>query len=347
MVVCWLLAAAPALAQAALPLHLRWHAPGACPAASEVHAELARLARVREGFALEPLHADVEVARERGVYRARLHTTHAGHAGTRSLDARDCATLVKSVALVLALSFGEGVEVTPSAATATAATEAASRGIPEAQSTTAPTAAPAPTPLAAPTGTAPAPGPATQPQQDASALDTAPAPRPLRTRGTWHYLVGVGTQINLLGPAMASVSAQLELERKALSLGLRATGSFAPERAVTAEVDTRFSAASAVLEACGVLGNRSLSGSLCGGGHAGMLHGSSSGAIEGGSYAPWGALSASAALTWPRSFWLRLRLQAGLAVSLYRARFVIKGLDEVERVGQLVPELALLMLFAP
>jgi hypothetical protein len=346
MVVCWLLAAAPALSQAALPLHLHWHAPGTCPATSEVHAELARLARVREGFALEPLHADVEVARERGVYRARLHTRHAGHAGTRSLDARDCATLVKSVALVLALSFGEGVEVAPSTATADAA-DAASQGAPEAQSTKAPTAAAAPTPLTAPTVTTPAPGPATQPQQRASALDAAPAPPPLRTRGTWHYLVGVGTQINLLGPAMASVSAQLELERKALSLGLRATGSFAPERAVTTDVDARFSAASAVLEACGVLGKRSLSGSLCGGGHAGMLHGSSSGAIEGGSYAPWGALSASAALTWPRSFWLRLRLQAGLAASLYRARFVIKGLDEVERVGQLVPELALLMLFTP
>jgi hypothetical protein len=334
MVVWWLLAAVlaskhSALAQAALPLELSWRAPALCPGVGEVHAELARMARVRAGFALEPLHAEVSVALERGVYRARLRTTHAGRAGARSLDARDCTTLVKSVALVLALSFGEGVEV------AAAETNAAEADRSAASAEAAP----------APGATARAESAAAS-GKDAAIGAAGPRSSP-RVRAAWHYLLGVGTQLNLLGPAMASVSAQVELERKALQLGLRATGSFGPERAVSADVAARFSAASAALEACGVLGAGSVTGSLCGAGHVGVLHGSSSGASDGRSNAPWAALSASAALTWPRSYWLRLRLQAGLAVSLYRARFVIEGLSEVERAGQLVPELALLMLFAP
>jgi hypothetical protein len=37
----------------------------------------------------------------------------------------------------------------------------------------------------------------------------------------------------------------------------------------------------------------------------------------------------------------------GLAVSLHRPRFVIEGLGDVERVGRLVPDVALLLVFTP
>jgi hypothetical protein len=79
----------------------------------------------------------------------------------------------------------------------------------------------------------------------------------------------------------------------------------------------------------------------------GVIHGSSSGAAHGASDAPWYALSGSVALTWPRTFWLRLRAEAGLAAPLYRARFVIDGLGTVERVARVVPEFALQLVFAP
>lgn len=321
-----------------MPLALTWRAPATCPTADVLRLELGQMARQREGFVLQPVEAHVEVALAAGVYRADLRTTHDGRQGVRQLAARDCSALSKSVALVLALTFGEGVELTPGAS--------ASPDLPAA-----PAAQPAQVGPDTPRESErerPAPA-AAEPSSESSraeprassAASRALAPLALR------YALGAGVQLGLIGSAAAQVSALFELELAPLSLGLRASGSFAPSQSNTADIDSRFSAGSVALQACGALPLGPLSAALCGAGQLGVLHGSSSGAAHGASNAPWYAVSGRVALTWPRTFWLRLRAEAGLAVSLNRARFVIDGLGEVERVARVVPELALLMVFAP
>src|SRR5512139_886504 len=91
---------------AALPLELSWQAPSECPTASDVHAELARIASAAPGEDLQPLKADVAVAHSGARYTAQLRTEHEGLVGERTLQAEDCATLARSVTLVLALAFG-------------------------------------------------------------------------------------------------------------------------------------------------------------------------------------------------------------------------------------------------
>ncbi|HEX6240178.1 MAG TPA: hypothetical protein VFZ61_04775, partial [Polyangiales bacterium] len=212
--IVWLLLCAPAVAHATLPLELRWQAPAECPASDAVEAELGRLARVRAGFALELLSAEVTVTRAVGSYQAHMRTLHAGQTGVRTLDARDCTTLVRTVALVLALTFGEGVELQPTSPAASEARAATSAGTELA-------AAPAPPAREQ----EPAAQPAQADRSDQQAARGSQQPAPL----SWRYALGAGAQFGLLGAVMASVAGQAELERSALQLALRLAGSFAPE----------------------------------------------------------------------------------------------------------------------
>jgi hypothetical protein len=57
--------------------------------------------------------------------------------------------------------------------------------------------------------------------------------------------------------------------------------------------------------------------------------------------APWTALTAAAFVSWPRRYWLQLRIEAIISLALSRPRFVIESLGDAHRVGLLVPELGL------
>jgi hypothetical protein len=106
-----MLQAGPARAQSGLPLELSWQAPAECPSADDVHAELARIAHARPGHVLEPLRADGRVRRDHRRYVLEVHTEHQGQAGERRVEAKDCRTLVRTLTLILALTFGAGVEL--------------------------------------------------------------------------------------------------------------------------------------------------------------------------------------------------------------------------------------------
>jgi len=334
------------VAQQRLPLELSWNAPAECPSAAAVRAQLERIARVRAGFTLTPLTARAEVVREGARYALRLHTEHDGQHGERRLEANDCETLVSSVTLVLALAFGAGVEVSDAAA------------------------APGPNaPAEQSAGQEPPPAPARQGKQGEAAQaarseidatessSTAAAPNADaapddgdrasdRLRVAW--LLGGGAQLDLLPSAALAVSTGVELGLGALSIGVRATGWPVVTDGVAAELDARFDGIGAALAGCGHVPLQALSLALCAGTRAAALRGRSSGALEDDSdTAPWYALATAVSLTWPREYALRVRVEAGLALSLARARFEIEGVGEVHRVPLLAPELGVLVLIMP
>jgi hypothetical protein len=334
--ILWLVAVAHAQSQS-LPLQLEWQVPAECPPAAAVRSELERIARARPGHALEPVSARARVTRRGSSYQTTLHTERAGSRGERRLEANDCTTLLRTVTLVLALTFGAGVELDES-----------SRFAPSAALRDAPASA-APSSHASPAASAPAisaPQPAPASATDASAGARRPAGGRGRERA-WSYLLGAGARVGLFAPAAATLSLGAELARGALLLGARASGIFAPRQRVTAGIDARFMGGALALQACGTLPLGPISGALCGAGHAGILNGRSWGDARGVANAPWYALSGGLAVTWPRDFWLRLRAEAGLVVSLDRPRFVIEGVGQVQRVARLLPDVALLLVFVP
>jgi hypothetical protein len=336
---------APAGAQQRLPLELDWHAPADCPSSAGVRAQLERIARVRTGFTLTPLTARAEVVREGAGYALRLHTERDGQHGERRLEATDCETLVSSVTLVLALAFGAGVEVSDTAAAPEQNAAAGASGAED----------PPPAPL--PSREQGEPAQATRSDIDATESRSSAAPTadaapddglraPRRPKVV--LLLGGGVQLAVLPSAALAVSAGIELGLGVLSVGMRATGWPAVSDGVTAQLSARFDGIGAALAGCGHAPLHVLSLGLCAGARAAALRGRSSGALENGSdTAPWYALASAVSLTWPREHALRVRVEAGLALSLARARFEIEGPGAVHRVPLLAPELGVLVLITP
>lgn len=320
------IAVARAHAQDRLPLELTWQAPAECPDADAVRADLQRSARVRPGFELSPLRASATVERRGATYATTLYTEHAGESGERALQAADCAALARAVTLVLALAFGAGVEV--------AEQRDAEGAAPPSATTTAP-AADEPTP---------------KPDQ-AQWPGTAPVADHSTTHETdwqWSALAGAGAQLSLLPASAFTASAGAEVAFGAWSIGLRAIAWPSVKNAVTSQVDARFDGVGGVLQGCGRLPVSSLVLSACAEARAAALRGRSSGATHDDSaVAPWYAIAAAAAITWPRTGTLSLRLQAALATSLNRPRFVITNLQQAHRVPELAPDFTAFVILTP
>jgi hypothetical protein len=320
-------------AQERLPLELDWQAPAECPSAEAVRGELQRIARVRPGFSLTPLGARAVVERRGAGYATALHTEHAGQAGERALEAADCDTLVRTVTLVLALAFGAGVEVEDtSAPPATTAPEPAQNGAAQ---------------------NAPAQPTVAQADQAAATDEHAAEQEPAASGSRdhtldWSLLAGAGVQLGLLPMAAFAASVGAEVAFGAFSIGVRANAWPGVTDAIGAQLEARFDGAGGALQGCGRMPWSSLLFAACGEMRAAALRGRSSGTTDDGSAtAPWYALAAAASLTWPRASVVSLRLQAALAASLDRPRFVITDLQQVHRVPQLVPDFAAFLIVTP
>ena len=352
-----------AQAQGSLPLELEWQVPRECPSATDVRLELERIARARPGYALSPLWARAVVTTRGRSYQVALQTEQAGQRGERQLEAPDCTTLLRTVTLVLALTFGAGVELTEHATSpgAGAATTVRTTAMPQAQ-TVQPAQQTDPAQHEQQTSQTPAKVQTASAEQTASAaalvaqpsdLTVEPSERAVSSQGpeqtalTWSLLAGVGTQLGLLPTAALLLSAGAELDGHAWSLGLRARGSFARQQQLPEDVDAHFDALGAALTACWRLPLTLFTASLCGAAQAATLRGSTSGATTGSAHAPWYALSGTAGLTWPQASRLRVRAEAGLAASLNRPRFEVQGLGQVHQVPPIQPEFTLLLLFSP
>jgi hypothetical protein len=269
------------------------------------------------------LRARAEVRRHAGNYALTLETEHAGQRGSRQLAAADCATLVRSATLVLALAFGPGVELQSEQ--------------PE---------------LPPPTPPAPPAPPATKPPAPpAPAASEEPAADPAADSGgkaaaTWQIWLAGGAQFALLPAPAFSGSLGVELQLARVSFGLRAL--LLPGVSEELELEQRtleahFAAVGAAARGCGQLPLGPFELGACAALQLAAIRAQSDGAEDvsaGSSTAPWYALSAGIALSWPRSAALRLRLEAELACSLNRPAFAVEELGEAYRVPRWAPLVA-------
>ncbi|HEY0713819.1 MAG TPA: hypothetical protein VGF45_14160, partial [Polyangia bacterium] len=106
---------APAVARAQVPLDLTWTAPAGCPTGDAVRAELQRVVRVRKGRTPPLLTVNAKIEQSGANWILHLKTKRDGVTGERRLQGGSCASLVGAATLVMALAYGEGVEIAPEA----------------------------------------------------------------------------------------------------------------------------------------------------------------------------------------------------------------------------------------
>jgi hypothetical protein len=338
---CWLLAAAASAQQSAsLPLELRWQAPPECGSEADVRAQLERIAHALPGYALAPLRAEARVDRQERLYALDLSTEHEGERGERKLEASDCPTLVRSMTLVLALAFGKGVELAQGAEGE--ATQ--SRAPADHATSTTPAAASdlstAATNAASPAGTTRAAGNDAA-VVDAVASDSSSAPQ-------LSLLLGCGARFAWLPSVAFGASFGAELAGDAWSLALRPSLWASADTEVAEQLSARFDGYGAALQGCGHGPVAFLELALCGTSTAAVLLGSSQGAFEDETaHAPWLGLGVLASATAPLLFAISVRLEAELAASLARPRFVIAGYGPVHHVPLLTGQVGLAFVLTP
>jgi hypothetical protein len=106
---------APTDARADVPLDLTWTAPAGCPTGDAVRAELQRVVRVRRGRTPPLLTVNARIEQSGANWILHLRTKRDGVTGERRLQGGSCASLVGAATLVMALAYGEGVEIAPEA----------------------------------------------------------------------------------------------------------------------------------------------------------------------------------------------------------------------------------------
>jgi hypothetical protein len=160
-------------------------------------------------------------------------------------------------------------------------------------------------------------------------------------------LAGAGVQLGVFPSATFAVSAGAELAMGALAIGLRANGWPGVSEHVVPGIDAHFAGLGGEFQGCACLPRPPLWIALCATARAAALHARSSGATQGAATAPWYTLGAAAALSWPRASRVAVRVEAALAASLDRPRFVIADLAEVQRVPLFAPSFTGLLVFTP
>ena len=333
-----LLCAATAVSAQPLPLELEWNAPPECPTAAAVRAELERIARARPGEQLTPLSARAEVTKAGGAYGVVLHTEHDGQRGERRLQARDCETLVRTVTLVLALAYGAGVEVSGAEA---GAGVSAGAGVGEGVGAGAGAGARSESDTKSESDTA------SDAESESESDTESDSPSPSFGPTAWKLLLGAGAQLGGLPVTALAASAGAELSGTAWSLSLRLTAWPGVSTAVVGDIDARFDGLGAALQGCRLAQAASLELALCAGARAAALRGRAQNSAEDGSAtAPWYALSAGVALSWPRDRDLHVRIEANIAPSLDRPEFAIENVGPVHRVPALSGDLGAALVLA-
>lgn len=310
---------------ATLPLDLDWRAPAECYSADMVRAELNRIAHPRPGRVPERLSARGRIDKRGDVYRLTLTTERNGAAGERTLSASDCRALGREVTLVLALAFGEGVELVPD-------DEAA--------------APPDPEPVPPPPPKKPAPRP--PPPREVTPPPEPTAGRRAASNFRGAVFLGGGVLLRALpAPALQGVlGAQLGTTHfwfePRLSLVPRV------EDRLERGVDARYDGLGGSVGSCAgtALGPTLLSGCVLF--SATALRGRSSGTTDDGSaVAPWYSAGPLAAVTWPEPSTLALRLDGALLTSLNQPEFTVGGLGEAHAVPRFVASAALGLVLRP
>ncbi len=305
-----------------LPLELDWRAPDDCYSAEMVRAELNRIAHPRPGRVPEKLSARGRIEQRADSFHLTLVTERNGVTGERTLSASDCRALGREVTLVLALAFGEGVELVPD-------DEAAA--VPE-------TTPPPPKKQAAPKSLEPKVAPQPEPERERRAESSFRGAAFLGAGALFRVLPSPALQ-GLLGAQLGTRHWWLEPR-----LGLVPRVEDQLERGVAA----RYDGLGGALGACAgtALGPTLWSG--CALISATALRGRSEGAPDDGSaIAPWYSAGPLAAVAWPEPSTLALRLEGALLTSLTRPDFTVGGLGEAHTVPRFASSVALALVFRP
>lgn len=320
----------------ALPLELEWEAPPGCASAGEIRTELDRIARVRPGRTVAHLTARGRIEKTGSSYRLNLRTEQNGETGERTLVASDCRTLEREVTLVLAVAFGEGVELvnegdrgpSPSAATPSDATRTREKEPNAVQ-----------------------PRDETVLKQPSGAATTMAPPIDAKTSKREHLhaavLAGGGALFGTLPSPAGFVTAGATFGGRRLWLDARALWIPRVEQALARGVRARYQGFGGALSGCAAM-PPAPSLSVCVSLEATALGGRSSGASESvQSVAPYFSVAPSVGWQWPSRGPLRLRLEAALHVALSEPEFIVVGLGEAHRVPLLSPSLDAVLVFSP
>lgn len=99
------------------PVHVPYTAPAGCPDASAFDAELAKRIAARPGGRAasedDPRRFSVRIERRNGAFEGQLTVAHQGAVGTRQVRGADCAAVVRSLAVFVALALAERPESAP------------------------------------------------------------------------------------------------------------------------------------------------------------------------------------------------------------------------------------------
>lgn len=339
-----------------LPLDLDWNAPAGCASAEQIRAELGRIARVRPGRTVTRLSAHGRIDKAGDSYRLTLRTERNGQTGERALTAKECRSLEREVTLVLAVAFGEGVELveesTSEGATTGAATgEGTAPGSDVARPAGTAAVASADASRKASPATPPAKPEATKPKATPTAevdAEAASSSAGAHVKARTAVFLGGGVQFSTLPSPAAVVVAGAELGWQRFWFEPRFV--WLPHVGDTLErgVHASYDGFGGALAACHTVPPFSWSILGCLGWEGMALRGRSSGASDAGeAVAPLFAGVATLAWEWPTRGAFGLRLEAQLHIAFNEPRFVVEGLDEVHRVPRLAPSLTATVAFFP
>jgi hypothetical protein len=363
----------PRRAQAAdaLPLELTWSAPPGCATADDVRHELGRIARARPGRTLPRVSADGRIERSGEAYRLTLHTVQNGVHGERSLVAKECRSLEREVTLVLALSFGEGVELVDDSAP----DESNGAGSTNPGSGNGATPANAGTPAndttnpasTNPSATGTPPGASTTPETPPKTSNAtsppppSPAPSPTHDAGSGRIassnsasglhagaFAGGGVLFGALPSPAAFVFAGADVSSGRFDVEPRFVWIPGVDQALPRDVHARYDGFGGSLAGCVGVPPLDAMFAACVAFEAIALRGRSSGASEAGeSVAPFFAAAPAVRWQWPARGFVALRLEAALHVALNEPHFVVVGLGEAYSVPRLAPSVGGALLFRP
>jgi hypothetical protein len=302
-----------------LPLELSWDAPADCPSYIEVVDELERITRVRPGRVLTSIKAQAKIERTNdGRYRLRLRTQREDQKGDTELDASTCLPLKRGVTLVLALAFGDGVEVVDEKAP------------------------PAPLPANghdAPVS--PRPSFALEPPDGAaraSERDAVSGRAPLR----WSPWLAATAASGLLGNLSIGNRIGLALGQTHWEAMTQLTFWPPVSAARVQGIDASFFAIIGTAGVCGRAPFGAWSIAACAAFEVGAIRGRSLGAFRDSSAtAPWYAADPSVVITAPIYGPVKLRAEGSLSIAIDPPRFAIESLGDVYAVSRYVPAASL------
>jgi hypothetical protein len=311
-----------------IDLRLELQSPPECPSAETIRAEVSRITRVREGRVPPRLVARGKIDKDGERYRLRLRTEVGGRAGERALSAGDCKTLGREITLLLALAFGEGVEVASGASSGSETSENDAPAPNKALATdrASPQPMPIPTTVEAPAGSRDA--------QSASAIRAA-------------LLLGGGVLAGVLPePALFGVIGA-DIGSRRWVLAPRAFAAPRVTDVLANGIAARYAAFGGSLSGCGRVGESWLVAACLGFGAA-ALRATAVGNVDSlVALAPWYTALAGVSLGWPNDGIIGLRVEGNVRVSLNEPRFVVGPSSDVHRVPLIAPELSLVVVLAP